>query len=78
MHNNYFNVINKAKAGKMVLWLTCQAKRQDIFILFLTVPDTVWDCGEIVKPKFLRHASFAPITNDIHRIWFKKKERDTS
>lgn len=27
----------------------CQTGRQDIFILFLTVPDAVWDLREIVK-----------------------------
>lgn len=52
----------------------CQAGRQDIFILFLTVPDTIWDLGEIVKPKFPKDASFAPITNVMHRVWFWKKK----
>lgn len=67
MHN-YFNVINKAKAGRMVLWLMCQAGRQGIFILFLTVPDTVWDLGETVKPKFPKAAPFALITNVTHKV----------
>lgn len=53
----------------------CQAGRQDIFILFLIVPDTTWDLGEIVKLKFPKDASFAPITNVIHRVWLKKKKR---
>lgn len=58
----------------MVLWLMCQTGRQDIFILFLTVPDTIWDLVEIVKPKFPKDASFAPITNVIHRVWFENKQ----
>jgi len=74
MHN-YFNVINKAKAGRMVLWLMCQTGRQDILILFLTVPDTVWDLGETAKPKFPRDVSFALITNrQTTEFCFKKRK----
>lgn len=50
MNNNYSNAINKAKAGRVVLWLMCQARRQDIFILFLMMPDSIRDLGDIVKP----------------------------
>lgn len=53
----------------MVLWLMCQTGRQDIFIRFLTVPDTAWDLGQAVKSAFPKDASFAPVANVLHTGW---------
>lgn len=55
----------------------CQTGRQDIFILFLTVPDAVWDIREIVKPKFPKRCILCSNYYTQRLVLGKKKERNT-